>query len=223
MGYLLDWYMNSEKFKDKVNMNVIEFIDKIITFPDLEGKTGGHIDHLFSAGYCYYFANILKIAFGGQVCWPQDRGHIVWVDVPETCTFEELQNGCAYDICGIYDDYEAIWPISYLGDAVVDFMHNGKSLHIGNDFKDWCDFYHISEIYAINIIWRMIPMKEIMMQYRNGLDFIQTAYQYWIKHKEKIQQIVFYECKNKLFVLPSEKHSGIDTCLKEIKNKDWDS
>jgi hypothetical protein len=91
-----------------------------------------------------------------------------------------------------------------LGDAVVDFMHNGKSLHIGNDFKDWCDFYHISEIYAINIIWRMIPMKEIMMQYRNGLDYIQTAYQYWIKHKEKIQRIIFYECKNKLFVLPWE-------------------
>lgn len=70
MGYLLDWYMNSEKFKDKVNMNVIEFIDKIATFPDREGKTGDHIDYLFSAGYCYYFANILKIAFGGQVCWP---------------------------------------------------------------------------------------------------------------------------------------------------------
>ena len=88
MGHLLEWYTNTEKFQGEVNLKVIKFIDEITNFPDRDGKSGEQIDHLFSAGYCYYFANMLKTAFGGQLCWAQDRGHIVWADIQEECTFD---------------------------------------------------------------------------------------------------------------------------------------
>ena len=95
MGHLLDWYTDPEKFQGEVNLKVIKFIDEITNFPDRDGESGEQIDHLFSAGYCYYFASMLKTAFGGQLCWAQDRGHIVWADIQEGCTFDELQKACA--------------------------------------------------------------------------------------------------------------------------------
>ena len=58
------------------------------------------IEDLFSAGYCYYFALMLKDAFGGAVMYSVDRGHIVWTD-SRPDGFE-----IAYDIHGVYTDYE---------------------------------------------------------------------------------------------------------------------
>ncbi len=82
----------------------------------------------------------LKLLFGGQLCWAQDRGHIVWADIQEGCTFDELQKARAYDISGIFDDYEVLWPVSYLGDAIVDYLHNEQTFHVNDRFKAWCDF-----------------------------------------------------------------------------------
>ena len=58
MGHLLEWYTNTEKFQGEVNLKVIKFIDEITNFPDRDGKSGEQIDHLFSAGYCYYLSLI---------------------------------------------------------------------------------------------------------------------------------------------------------------------
>ena len=138
MGHLLEWYTNTEKFQGEVNLKVIKFIDEITNFPDRDGKSGEQIDHLFSAGYCYYFANMLKTAFGGQLCWAQDRGHIVWADIQEGCTFDELQKARAYDISGIFDDYEVLWPVSYLGDAIVDYLHNEQTFQFVRN-RNRCD------------------------------------------------------------------------------------
>lgn len=214
MGEILDFY--KEHKVDGINMNVIRFIDEVSSFPDRDGIPGEHIDHLFCAGYCYYFAHMLEMAFGGKVCWIQDRGHIAWADCDKDCTLEQLQNAIVYDITGIADDYERVWPIEYLGDAIVDYMHNGKEFHLNHDFKDWCDFCKVEEIFAINVIWGCMPIDEIMNDYKNRLDYVQTAYQYWIEHSTEFQELFRFIKKKNPFLYPD--HLGITETLIKSEN-----
>lgn len=102
VGQLLAFTENDERYKDVVNMEVIKFIDSITDFPDRNGKVSENIEHLFCAGYCYYFANMLQLAFGGTVCWVQDKGHVVWLDGTD------VFNDIAYDVTGVYTDYERL-------------------------------------------------------------------------------------------------------------------
>ena len=189
MGNILKFYENDSGFKNKVNMNVIKFIDEVASFPDRDGTINDSIDHLFCAGYCYYFANMLKMAFGGTVCWAQDRGHVVWVDCDD-CTLDELQCAIAYDITGVHEDYERLWPVEYLGGAVIDFMHNGADFHLNQQFKDWCDFLGVTECYAVSVIWGVTEQAEIMQGYEAGLNYVDTAYQQWIKYSTEFQEII---------------------------------
>lgn len=214
MGEILDFY--KEHKVDGINMNVIRFIDEVSSFPDRDGIPGEHIDHLFCAGYCYYFAHMLEMAFGGKVCWIQDRGHIAWADCDKDCTLEQLQNAIVYDITGIVDDYERVWPIEYLGNTIVNYMHNGKELHLSQDFKDWCDFCKVEEIFAINVIWGCMPIDEIMNDYKNRLDYVQTAYQYWIEHNTEFQELFRFIKKKNPFLYPD--HLGITETLIKSEN-----
>lgn len=68
---------------------------------------------LFRAGYCYYFAHMLRTAFGrGTVCWAAPFGHFVWLD----------DDGTPYDVEGLYfGEATDFVPERYLGDAVLDF------------------------------------------------------------------------------------------------------
>jgi len=70
---------------------------------------------MFADGYCYYFALILKDAFGGSIMWHKNHGHIVWMDENKIC----------YDIYGVFDDYGEgdIVPISELGEKLIYFKH----------------------------------------------------------------------------------------------------
>lgn len=214
MGEILDFY--KEHKVDGINMNVIRFIDEVSSFPDRDGIPGEHIDHLFCAGYCYYFAHMLEMAFGGKVCWIQDRGHIAWADCDKDCTLEQLQNAIVYDITGIVDDYERVWPIEYLGNTIVNYMHNGKELHLSQDFKDWCDFCKVEEIFAINVIWGCMPIDEIMNDYKNRLDYVQTAYQYCIEHSTEFQELFRFIKKKNPFLYPD--HLGITETLIKSEN-----
>lgn len=70
----------------------------------------------FRAGYCYYFAHLLKTAFGrGEVCVAAPFGHMVWVD----------DNGVPYDIEGVnFGEQVYNIPESYLSEeAIKDFKH----------------------------------------------------------------------------------------------------
>lgn len=81
-----------------------------------EGKENAEtIWHFFRAGYCYYFAHMIKIAFHrGTVCWAAPLGHFVWCD----------EDGTPYDIEGIYfGEAEEFIPEEYLGDMIKDFLH----------------------------------------------------------------------------------------------------
>lgn len=214
MGELLEFYENSSQYKDKVNMEVIKFIDEVSCFPDRDGHVSENIDHLFCAGYCYYFANMLKLAFGGRVIWVHDRGHIAWADCPEDASFEELQKAVVYDITGIYDDYERVWPIEYLGDLVVDYMHNGKEFHLNDRFHDWCDFCNVSECFAITFIWETMSTCEIVNAYKRGLNCVETAYEEWNRNVHDYQIALCNVSKgkwSKASVLPL--HTGIKNLL----------
>lgn len=72
------------------------------------------LHQIFRHGYCYYFAHMLKLAFGrGNVCLAAAEDHFVWMD-----------DGVPYDINGVYrGDSKLFIPESYLGDTVNAFMH----------------------------------------------------------------------------------------------------
>ena len=94
---------------------VIYFIDK---FQSAAFGYGNDIDaflDVFSNGYCYYFAIMLKAAFNrGTVCIIAPCGHVVWVDT----------DGIAYDIYGEFPlDGESLIPEDAEDSHIIDFKH----------------------------------------------------------------------------------------------------
>lgn len=95
------------------NRDVITFIANILYH---NGNECESIYNLFAAGYCYYFALMLKDAFQrGEICWHKNFSHIVWVDDDKT----------AYEIGGIFYDYneDELVPLSKLGEDLRYFKH----------------------------------------------------------------------------------------------------
>lgn len=88
------------------------------------------IRELFRCGYCYYFANILKIAFGrGSVCLAYPFGHIIWLDTDDV----------PYDIEGVASlEYEKLIDIDCIEELKYDFMHI-RGLHSPPDTKQRVD------------------------------------------------------------------------------------
>lgn len=74
---------------------------------------------LFTEGWCYYFANILKDAYpGGTVCLVYRHGHIAY-----------LYHGKFYDITGEITNHRNKYiPIEYFGDLINDF----KQTYLGD-------------------------------------------------------------------------------------------
>lgn len=70
---------------------------------------------LFTEGFCYYFALMLKGAYpGGHICLIKGHGHIVY-----------LYQGKFYDINGERTNRrEKYIPIEYFGELIGDFKHN---------------------------------------------------------------------------------------------------
>ena len=81
----------------KGNPEVAQFIDQFLTlFNTLDENGIDTVAKVFSQGYCYYFAIMLKEAFNrGEVCMTIDHTHVVWVD----------DDNVAYDINGIFNWY----------------------------------------------------------------------------------------------------------------------
>lgn len=219
MGSVLDFYQNNDRFRDVVNMKVIKFIDDVVSFPDLDGSVSENIDHLFIAGYCYYFASMLKIAFGGKVCWAQDRGHIVWVDCDDDVSFDDLQCLTAYDITGVCEDYKRLWPIEYLGNMILNYKHNDLECTGPDDFREWCEVVGKNPMYVLDFIWGCIPEDIILKEYEEGHDFIQTAYNYWLTNKgELLEELQLLE-ENKNILL-SPEHNGFSSVKDKINKLD---
>lgn len=75
---------------------VMDFIHRFVTlFGRLTPVESSILASVFSQGFCYYFAIILKEAFGcGDICITSDCNHVVWV-----------YKNIAYDIGGVYNRY----------------------------------------------------------------------------------------------------------------------
>ncbi len=108
------------------NPKVLGFIFDIVNHQlTVEGSEA--IETLFSSGYCYHFAVILKNLFGGEIMWHKYHGHIVWY---------ESDTQICYDVHGVFIDYteQDIVPISILGDKGLEgFLHRGDDKKYSTD------------------------------------------------------------------------------------------
>lgn len=106
---------NQMKFCSKANPVVLEFIFEFLYHNCTTEKEVEATRLKFMAGYCYYFAIMLKSAFErGSICWTAPFGHIVWVD----------NDGIPYDIEGVStSEAEYYIPISYIQEGLKDFKH----------------------------------------------------------------------------------------------------
>lgn len=122
-------YAYELKYPDKKpDKTVIQFITDAITSVDRKNSDDVLYD-FFHAGYCYYFALILKEAFRrGQICWCAPYGHICWQD----------ENGVGYDIGGICDsECDFYIPVSYIKEGLLDFLHiPGKVFNASQEYID---------------------------------------------------------------------------------------
>ena len=61
-------------------LNILDFIKNFRTKSgEFDKKTEGSVCHLFTDGYCYYFAKILEEAYpGGTICKPWPIGHFIY-------------------------------------------------------------------------------------------------------------------------------------------------
>lgn len=103
----------ASKYPD-VDPAVLEFITDFACHAAKSEAQYEVLRSTFRAGYCWYFAHMLKLAFGrGEVCWAAPFGHFVWVDT----------NGVPYDVEGVnFGEQEYHIPERYLGKHVRDFM-----------------------------------------------------------------------------------------------------
>ena len=130
-SYLKDRWIKSqiEIYNLKgIREDVLNFIWNFSNSVNKENSTT-IISELFSNGYCYYFALILRDAFGGEIMWLNNKGHIVWVD---------RKTMIPYDINGVYIDATPcdLIPLELLGETCLEeFRHRGKS-YSENIFKE---------------------------------------------------------------------------------------
>ena len=110
----------------RANKKVIDFIDNFSTlFGQFQQEEIDTVAAVFSRGFCYYFAIILKEAFDGrgEIYMTRDNRHIVWV----------LDN-VAYDINGVFQVYKKsanngnfyhgdLIPITMLPNYIKSFKH----------------------------------------------------------------------------------------------------
>lgn len=101
--------------RDKADEKVLAFINNFACYHHADLMKQSAVCELFSSGYCFYFAVMLREAFQrGDVCWCAPYGHICWVD----------DNGHPYDIYGTCDSESTYYiPVSYIKDGLADFKH----------------------------------------------------------------------------------------------------
>lgn len=107
----------------EADIKVFEFINRFVDNyqPDIDNNNPYEvIRKQFRAGYCYYFAVILKDAFQrGEICWAAPYSHIVWLDV----------NNVPYDIEGVHICEAADYiPLAYVNSLYPNFIKSYKHL-----------------------------------------------------------------------------------------------
>lgn len=117
------------KFHPEANKTVLQFIADFLYLHTMNPMQVELLRKQFHAGYCYYFAVMLKRAFErGTICVCGNIGHFVWVDT----------DGTPYDIEGVNEtECDCYIPESYVGEAVNDFLHvEGKDFNATKEYVD---------------------------------------------------------------------------------------
>lgn len=118
--------MEGLRVSSRANKKVIDFIDNFSTlFGQFQQEEIDTVSAVFSRGFCYYFAIILKEAFDGrgEIYMTSDNRHIVW-----------MLDNVAYDINGVYRTYPRsanngnfyngeLIPIAMLSNYINSFKH----------------------------------------------------------------------------------------------------
>lgn len=168
--------------KEALNKRKAEFIEDwkkafpnaakdILTFiADFKCRTNPHeeeiIEDLFSAGYCYYFALMLKDAFGGEVMYSVGRGHIAWKDTRSAYPEEML----VYDIHGIYADYECLRPVEDLHCDLEGFRHRGHDFDVNYAIEEFKEKHELNTAELNERVFDIIPLKDRLYPFPNGED-----------------------------------------------------
>lgn len=128
------------------NPFVIRFINQFKTlFNELTIEETGVIEKVFTNGYCYYFAIMLKDVFNrGEVCMTYDHKHVVWID----------DDNVAYDINGMFGWYpdtankDNYWngeliPVEKIPNYISSFKHIPDKP--GTDKTGMLEFYNVKK------------------------------------------------------------------------------
>ena len=165
--------------------DVITFIANI-RFNCNENNKNGSIDitNLFGSGYCFYFAKILQTAFGGDIYWHQNHGHIVWSDDGQKF----------YDIDGPFELFDEPWemvPVGFLGNMIDDFKHIGyyHILRTHQKLTEWKNKNYPNESDAgiVSTIFMSMPP---YTEYHPGDTVEEEVYKFWKKNPEKCKEII---------------------------------
>lgn len=138
-------YNNLNKNPD-ADKKVLQFIAEILynSVPNIGLDLSCEaVRFTFRAGYCYYFALMLKEAFQrGEICQTYPYSHVVWVDT----------DGTPYDIEGINESPCSEYiPIHYLGEAVVNFKHvPGEAFKLSNECVESIFTKYKEDTYSCN-------------------------------------------------------------------------
>lgn len=163
----MSWYTNALDYADRLangewKKEERKEVEKVLSFVggmhdvatyNFEDDSIDSLYDVFENGYCYYFANILNLAFPalGRIVWIRNRGHIVW---------QSNFSGICYDISGIYVDYKDgdLVEVGRLGNLLKDFQHTNRVYFSWNpEFDEWCDKYGFKPILAVTIIYKNLP------------------------------------------------------------------
>ncbi len=125
--WIYRWIFESP-FKHVIDPEVIRFIAELRFHGGDDKSNERAIHNLFTAGYCYHFAVILKNVFNrGKICLHKDHSHIVWVD--------DINNmNIPYDIDGMYYDLDELIPIEELSEEQLEpYIHRSDKYYLDNN------------------------------------------------------------------------------------------
>lgn len=180
------------------NREVLTFIYEFIEIHDRDGNfMGDAIIDNFSAGYCYYFALILKDAFGGEMMWVKGRGHVVWYD-----TVSQM----VYDICGVYvpdissDGSGEPVPLDLLKENLESFRHRGHD----NDIADSIEFYCKATGISVNELTQKVcndfPKEQRIFPEPNLGDLYRLWNEWFEDNTTQLEWLCIQALKQKTFI-----------------------
>jgi len=156
----------------KASREILDFINGFVG-PNAQRKK--ILSEVFTQGYCYYFALILKDAFGEMIAYIQRDGlhHIVWLDTREN------GSGLAYDIDGVVEEYEFLVPAIDLLSDLESFRHRGHDHDVYFEMEKYCVDHYITSQELYEQVYKIIPAGDAFYPFPNEQD----AIRYWNEFK----------------------------------------